>query len=300
MTATIGTTIHGSTAGSSASRSAHERRNAITNGLPTAPTVAQASTSPTARPRFSAGYMSATAARARFVPPYARPNSAANTRRPASEPAAIDTPHPAPATASSRYASASPGRRPTRSIHRPNARAPPAAARKYSPFITPTAPSWPARSLAATLPTISSTENDIDDVPCAAASSSVLRRIACVRGSVGSGVVAAPPDAGASARSVMPLGDLDHLLAHGVHDRLHARVQVQLLEDVADVVLDRVLRDVELLRDVAIVQPLRDELQDLHLAVGELRRGDLRLLVGRLADRRELGEELARHRRTDP
>src|SRR5262249_20706613 len=46
-------------------------------------------------------------------------------------------------------------------------------------------------------------------------------------------------------------GDLDHLLAHGVHDRLHARVEVQLLEDVPDMVLDRVLGDVELLRDVA-------------------------------------------------
>src|SRR5688572_4155073 len=52
--------------------------------------------------------------------------------------------------------------------------------------------------------------------------------------------------------------DLEKLLAHGVDDRLHARVQVELLEDVADVVLDGVLGDEELLRDVAVVAALRD------------------------------------------
>src|SRR6185437_10126613 len=76
-------------------------------------------------------------------------------------------------------------------------------------------------------------------------------------------------------------GDLDHLLAHGIDHRFHARVQMQLLEDVADVVLDRVLRDVELLRDVPVVQALSDELEDLHLAFGQPRRGHLRSLLGR-------------------
>src|SRR5215217_9254039 len=71
-------------------------------------------------------------------------------------------------------------------------------------------------------------------------------------------------------------GDLDHLLTHGVDDGLHPRVQVQLLEDVPDVVLDGVLRDVELLGDVAVVEPLGNQLQDLHLAVGEPRRRNLR------------------------
>src|SRR3954452_18952347 len=38
-------------------------------------------------------------------------------------------------------------------------------------------------------------------------------------------------------------GDVEELLAHGVHHCLHARVQLQLLQDVADVVLHGVLAD---------------------------------------------------------
>src|SRR5689334_20927074 len=37
------------------------------------------------------------------------------------------------------------------------------------------------------------------------------------------------------------LGQIQQFLAHGVHDRLHARVQLELLQDVADVVLHGVL-----------------------------------------------------------
>ena len=44
-----------------------------------------------------------------------------------------------------------------------------------------------------------------------------------------------------------------------VHRRLHAGVQLKLLEDVADVVLDRVLGDEQLLTDVAVAQAPGDE-----------------------------------------
>src|ERR687891_117276 len=76
-------------------------------------------------------------------------------------------------------------------------------------------------------------------------------------------------------------------------------MKVQLLQDVADVVLHRVLGDEQRLGDVSVVHPLRDEAEDLHLAVGEPRRRHLRLLHRRLADGRELREQLARHRRAD-
>ena len=53
------------------------------------------------------------------------------------------------------------------------------------------------------------------------------------------------PDA-ETARELDELLDVEELLADGVDDGLHAGVQVELLEDVPDVVLDRVLGDEEL------------------------------------------------------
>src|SRR6478609_2047859 len=64
-------------------------------------------------------------------------------------------------------------------------------------------------------------------------------------------------------------GQVEELLAHGVHDGLHAGVELQLLQDVADVVLDRVLGDEQLLGDLTVVEPLGDEAQHLELAIGE-------------------------------
>src|SRR5438552_9813843 len=93
--------------------------------------------------------------------------------------------------------------------------------------------------------------------------------------------------------------DVEELLAHGVDDRLHPRMQVQLLEDVAHVVLDRVLGDVEVLGDLAVAHALGHELQHLELAVGEPGGGELLLLLGPLHQRVELGEELGGHRRRD-
>src|SRR3546814_2869344 len=60
--------------------------------------------------------------------------------------------------------------------------------------------------------------------------------------------------------------DVEELLAHGVHDGLHAGVQVQLLEDVPHVVLHGVLGDVELTGDLPVAHPLSHELQHLELA----------------------------------
>ena len=67
-------------------------------------------------------------------------------------------------------------------------------------------------------------------------------------------------------------------------------------------VLDRVLRDEQLLGDIAVVHAARDELEHLHLAVGELGRSDVRgALFLRVAFGQggELGEQLARHRGVD-
>src|SRR4051812_48638506 len=45
---------------------------------------------------------------------------------------------------------------------------------------------------------------------------------------------------------------VDEPLAHGVHRRLHARVHLQLVQDVADVVAHGVLGDEQLARDLAV------------------------------------------------
>jgi RimJ/RimL family protein N-acetyltransferase len=91
-------------------------------------------------------------------------------------------------------------------------------------------------------------------------------------------------------------GDLEQLLPDGVDDGLHPGVQLQLLQDVADVVLHGVLADEQLLGDVAVVHALGHQLEDLHLAVGEPRGGDLLTVVGLLDHGGELGEQLAGHR----
>src|SRR3546814_301455 len=89
--------------------------------------------------------------------------------------------------------------------------------------------------------------------------------------------------------------DVEELLAHGVHDGLHAGVQVQLLEDVPHVVLHGVLGDVELTGDLPVAHPLSHELQHLELATREPRGGDGLALVRLLGQVRELREELRRH-----
>jgi hypothetical protein len=68
------------------------------------------------------------------------------------------------------------------------------------------------------------------------------------------------------------------------------------------VVLHGVLRDEQLLGDVAVVHAARYQAEHLHLAVGQLRRGRVlgRLILGVPAGQgRELSEQLAGHRRVD-
>src|SRR5438876_6620186 len=93
--------------------------------------------------------------------------------------------------------------------------------------------------------------------------------------------------------------DIEQFLLHRVDHGLHPGVQVQLVEDVADVVLHGVLGDEQLLGDVFVVQALRDELQDLHLPRRELRTGPL-AVAAPLAHGGELREELRRHGWGDP
>src|ERR687891_574469 len=88
---------------------------------------------------------------------------------------------------------------------------------------------------------------------------------------------------------------LDDPASNGVNSRLDAVLDLQLHEDVRDVVLDRLRADEELARDLGVVLAVRDQLQDLELAVGELgpdRRGGV--LVRRLGSQplQHLGGDL--------
>src|SRR6478752_4247063 len=57
----------------------------------------------------------------------------------------------------------------------------------------------------------------------------------------------------------------------GPDDRLGAVGCLQLGEDVGDVVADRLGGEVERRRDLRVVLPGRDQVEDLELALGELR-----------------------------
>src|SRR6266699_2964442 len=101
-----------------------------------------------------------------------------------------------------------------------------------------------------------------------------------------------PPTSTARTTATPRLFDLEQLLTHRVHDRLHPRMQVQLLEDVADVVLHGALGDVLLLGDRAdgvcdlfdgdLLQqvPIRaglDGVVEVRLLVGDGQHQDLRV-----------------------
>ena len=70
-------------------------------------------------------------------------------------------------------------------------------------------------------------------------------------------------------RRLLMLAGVEQVLAPGVGNGLHPRVQVQLLEDVADVVFYRVLRDEEVLGISLLLLDWAMRPQDLHLAVGK-------------------------------
>src|SRR4051812_40042680 len=113
------------------------------------------------------------------------------------------------------------------------------------------------------------------------------------RGARGGAVPALRPVASAS-------GDVEQLLADGVEYGLHARVQLELLQDVPDVVLDRVLGDEQLAGDLTVVPATGDETQYVEFALGQARGRHAVGAAGLLLDqRRELVEELRRHRGAD-
>src|ERR1019366_3297012 len=98
------------------------------------------------------------------------------------------------------------------------------------------------------------------------------------------------------------LAELDQLLPDRDHDGLHPGVNLQLLENIAHVILHRVLGDKQLLGDVAVVHPPRNELEHLHFPVGqpgcrELP-GPLLFLVA-AGEAGELGQQLSCHGRVD-
>jgi hypothetical protein len=70
---------------------------------------------------------------------------------------------------------------------------------------------------------------------------------------------------GAGARAVRALLDLEEFFPDGVDDRLHTGVQVEFLENVANVVLDGVLGDHEVLGNVTVGVPTGDKLEHLEL-----------------------------------
>jgi hypothetical protein len=90
----------------------------------------------------------------------------------------------------------------------------------------------------------------------------------------------------------------DQAAAEADRDRVGAAARLQLRQEVADVRLDRLLREEEALADLAVHEALRDELEDLDLAHRRLlleltewgrERNDLGALPG-VAPRRNLVE----------
>src|SRR5215210_1467624 len=64
---------------------------------------------------------------------------------------------------------------------------------------------------------------------------------------------------------------LDDSGAHGVDGRLDPVVDLKLHQDVRDVILDRLRADVELAGDHRVVLAVCDQLENLDLALGQLR-----------------------------
>jgi uncharacterized membrane protein len=98
-------------------------------------------------------------------------------------------------------------------------------------------------------------------------------------------------------RSAAGVVRVEKPFANGVHDRLHPGVQVQLLQDVAHVVLHGVLRDVQLLGHLLVAHPCGHQLEHLELPAREHRRRELLLLGSALGQRVELLQQLGGHPR---
>src|SRR3984957_3883417 len=85
--------------------------------------------------------------------------------------------------------------------------------------------------------------------------------------------------------------------ADGIGRRLDSARETELGEDARDVVLDRARTDLELLRDLAVLEPTRDQAQHIELARVQLVDRQLvpHRLDGRAAQRSE--DDLGRSRR---
>src|SRR4051794_35786173 len=91
--------------------------------------------------------------------------------------------------------------------------------------------------------------------------------------------------------------NVEESLAHGVHHGVHAGAHLELLQNVAHMVLNGVLADEQPLADLPVVQTLRDEVEHLELPRGHPRRR--RLLPIGAGQLLELVEQLDRHRGGD-
>src|SRR5581483_10092214 len=89
---------------------------------------------------------------------------------------------------------------------------------------------------------------------------------------------------------------VDQAEVHGLEDRLAARGDLELPVDVLDVRRDRATGDTEQLPDLGDAEALRDQVQDLELAIGEERRFRARRARRRLL---QALEQVARDRRAD-
>src|SRR5450759_4266376 len=103
----------------------------------------------------------------------------------------------------------------------------------------------------------------------------------------------------ATTEAAASVGEVEDLLADGIHRGLHARVQLELLQDVAHMVLDGVLRDEQRSGDVLVRHAAGDQLEHLELALGQARDRHGRTFLMFLDHEGELGQELRGHRRRD-
>src|ERR1700674_5301263 len=85
------------------------------------------------------------------------------------------------------------------------------------------------------------------------------------------------PSGGPSHNSLFPLGTGKHLrlidqpVVNGVQRQLEAVRHAEFVEDVVQMVFDRLLRDEKLFADFLVAKALRDELHNFLLTVAEQR-----------------------------
>src|ERR1035437_1815820 len=104
---------------------------------------------------------------------------------------------------------------------------------------------------------------------------------------------------GGDLASVGPAANVEQALPDGEDHRFHAGVEVKLLEDVAHMVLDGVLGDVEGVGDLTVAHAFGHQLEHLELACGERRRRVVLTFLRPLGQDVELPQQLRGHGRRD-